>query len=78
MLTATLTALLLAAPGGTPPPETKVRFYDFQELLLEGGVVRPQVLLMEAEQRAKHGKLIRLKKSLLPKLRATARDATFR
>jgi hypothetical protein len=79
MLTATFTALLLAAPAPTAAPaEARVRFYDFAELLLEGGVVRPQVLLLEAEERAKFEKLVRLRKPLLPKLRATARDASLR
>ncbi|MCB9545044.1 MAG: hypothetical protein H6706_04035 [Myxococcales bacterium] len=62
------------AAGG----ETKTKFYNFDDLLIDGEYKKPQVLLMDARQKVKFERLLKLKKDFLPRLKATAKDAVLR
>jgi len=72
---------LVAAAQGRPvaaPPPVAVKFIDMDALLVTGAGARPQVTLVDARQRAKFDRLLRLKHEVVGALRSTARDATLR
>tara|TARA_R100001509_G_C4824279_1_gene200964 strand:+ start:535 stop:804 length:270 start_codon:yes stop_codon:yes gene_type:complete len=56
----------------------KVKFYNFDDILIDGKVKKPKVLMLDARQRVKFGKLLKLKRDFIPKLKGTERDPTFR
>ena len=58
--------------------DSKTRFYNFDDLLIDGQYKKPQVLFTDARQKVKFDRLLKLKKDFLPKLRATAKDASLR
>jgi hypothetical protein len=59
-------------------PPTRAKFYDFSEQLIDGEVKKPTTLYTDARQRVKFGRLLRLKKSFLPRLHATAHEKVFK
>ncbi len=63
-----------AAGGG----DVKTKFYNFDDLLIDGQYKKPQVLYTDARQKVKFERLLNLKRDFLPKLRGTAKDATLR
>lgn len=58
--------------------DVKTKFYNFDDLLIDGQYKKPQVLYTDARQKVKFERLLKLKKEFLPKLKATAKDATLR
>ena len=59
-------------------PKVKAKFYDFSEQLIDGQVKKPQALYTDVRQAAKFDKLLRLKRSFLPKLLSTAKDPVLK
>ena len=55
-----------------------IKFIDLEEWLIEGEHKKPQVLYTNAREKVKFERLLNLKRSFLPKLRATASDAALR
>ena len=70
-----LPATASAQEGGD---NVKTKFYNFDDLLIDGQYKKPQVLYTDARQKVRFERLLRLKKDFLPKLKATAKDATLR
>ena len=70
----------LAAPvvAQAQDGEVKTKFYNFDDLLIDGQYKKPQVLYTDARQKVRFERLLKLKKDFLPKLKATAKDATLR
>jgi len=66
------------APAGGGGDDVKTKFYNFDDLLIDGQYKKPQVLYTDARQKVKFERLLKLKKDFLPKLKATAKDATLR
>ena len=60
----------------TPSPRSK--FYDFSEQLIDGEIKKPTSLYTDARKSVKFDRLLRLKKSFLPKLFDTAKDRVFK
>ena len=58
--------------------DVKVKFYNFDDLLIDGKVKKPQVLYTDARQKVKFERLLKLKKDFIPKLKETKKDATLR
>tara|TARA_R100001509_G_scaffold21813_1_gene11442 strand:+ start:3397 stop:3660 length:264 start_codon:yes stop_codon:yes gene_type:complete len=58
--------------------KTKVKFYNFDDLLVDGKVSKPKLLYIDSRQRVKFEKLLKLKKDFLPKLKETERDPALR
>ena len=56
----------------------KVKFYNFDDLLINGEYKKPQVLYTDARQKVKFERLLKLKKDLLPILKNTAKDPSLR
>ena len=57
---------------------TKTKFYNFDDLLINGQYKKPQVLYTDARQKVKFERLLNLKKDFLPKLKSTAKEPTLR
>ena len=58
--------------------KSKTKFYNFDDLLIDGQYKKPQVLYTDARQKVKFERLLKLKKDFLPKLKATAKDGALR
>ena len=54
------------------------KFYNFDDLLIDGKVKKPQVLYTDARQKVKFERLLKLRKDFLPKLQATKKDQTLK
>tara|TARA_A100001011_G_C14144487_1_gene771234 strand:+ start:84 stop:344 length:261 start_codon:yes stop_codon:yes gene_type:complete len=59
-------------------PSSKVKFYNFDDLLINGEYKKPQVLYTDVRQKVKFERLLKLKKDFLPKLKATNKDPILR
>lgn len=67
----------LAAPPRVNP-NARSKFYDFGEQVIDGEIRRPTALYTDARNRARFGRLLRLKRSFLPDLFETAKEKTFK
>lgn len=59
-------------------PDQKTKFYNFDDLLINGEYKKPQVLYTDARQKVKFERLLKLKKDFLPKLKSTDKDPSLR
>jgi hypothetical protein len=67
---------LLEAKAGAPSPNAK--FYDFSEQVIDGHIKKPTALYTDARQKVKFDRLLRLKKSFLPKILNSAKNPAFK
>ena len=58
--------------------EPKTKFYDFDDLLINGEYKKPQVMYIDDQAKVKFERLLKLKKDLLKKLQQTEKDASLR
>ena len=58
--------------------EPKAKFYDFSEQLIDGEIKKPTTLYTDSRQRVRFDRLLKLKKSFLPKLFDTAKERVFK
>ena len=58
--------------------DTKTKFYNFDDMLIDGALKTPDVLKTEARDKAKFKRLLSLKKSFLPKIRESAEERALR
>ena len=56
----------------------KTKFYDFDDLLINGEYNKPQVLYIDADSQVRFERLLKLKKNLLIRLRESKRDHSLR
>ena len=56
----------------------KTKFYNFDDLLINGEYKKPQVLFIDNRQKVKFEKLLKLKKNFLQKLKNTQNDPSLR
>ena len=56
----------------------KTKFYNFDDLLIEGEYKRPQILYIDKKQKVKFERLLKLKKDFIPKLKNTQKDPSLR
>ncbi|MCB9528929.1 MAG: hypothetical protein R3F65_11385 [bacterium] len=75
---AMLGAPLAASAQEAGGEDVKTKFYDFDDMLIDGQYKKPQVLYTDARQKVNFERLLKLKKEFLPKLKATAKDASLR
>ena len=76
LLTTIFVLLLLATTVMAKTPKSK--FYDFNEQLIDGEVKKPTTLYTDSREKVKFDRLLRLKKSFLPKLFDTAKERVFK
>ena len=65
-------------PTAQAKPPAKSKFYDFNEQIIDGEIRKPQFLYTNARQKAKFDRLLKLKKSFLPRLFQTSKEKTFK
>ncbi len=58
--------------------QQKTKFYNFDDLLINGEYKKPQVLYTDVKQKVRFEKLLKLKKDFLPKLKSTSKDHSLR
>ena len=58
--------------------QPKAKFYDFSEQLIDGEIKKPTTLYTDARESVKFERLLKLKKSFLPKLFDTAKERVFK
>lgn len=56
----------------------KTKFYDFDDLLINGEYKKPQVLYIDTQSQVKFERLLKLYKNFLIKLQETDKDASLR
>ena len=56
----------------------KTKFYDFDDLLINGEYKKPQIMYNDVRAKVKFERLFRIKKNFLPKLKETKRDTSLR
>ena len=54
------------------------KFYNFDDLLINGEYKKPQILYIDDRQRVNFERLLKLKKDFLPKLKKTEKDPSLR
>tara|TARA_R110000824_G_scaffold200461_1_gene384448 strand:- start:48 stop:245 length:198 start_codon:yes stop_codon:yes gene_type:complete len=58
--------------------QPKSKFYDFSEQIIDGERKKPTTLYVDSRQQVKFNRLLKLKKSFLPKLFNTAKERVFK
>tara|TARA_R110000796_G_scaffold32188_1_gene84565 strand:+ start:68 stop:316 length:249 start_codon:yes stop_codon:yes gene_type:complete len=58
--------------------EPRSKFYDFNEQIIDGELKKPTTLYTDARTRVKFDRLMKLKKSFMPKLFDTAKERVFK
>ncbi len=66
-----------AAPKAAKQQE-KTKFYNFDDMVVDGDFRKPSVLLTTARDQARFERLLRLRKSFLPQMFKTARYPELR
>jgi len=56
----------------------KVKFYNFNDLLINGEYKKPQILYTDSRQKVKFEKLLKLQQDFMIKLKNTAKDPSLK
>ena len=70
--------LTLAAFSANVSAEPKTKFYDFDDLLINGEYKKPQVMYLDTQSKVRFERLLKIKKDFLRNLRDTKRDKALR
>ena len=68
----------LIIPFLTLANEPKTKFYDFDDLLINGEYKKPQVMYIDDQARVKFERLLKLRKDFIDNLRESKRDTSLR
>ncbi len=68
----------LIMPFFTANATPKTKFYDFDDLLINGEYKKPQIMYTDTQTKVKFERLLKLKKDFLKKLQQTEKDASLR
>ena len=80
-ITFSFTYLCFIANFAWSSPKTqnfKTKFYNFDELLINGEYKKPQLMFVDTKQKVRFEKLLKLKKDFLLKLKSTEKDPSLR
>tara|TARA_Y100000310_G_scaffold104983_1_gene103283 strand:+ start:12680 stop:12925 length:246 start_codon:yes stop_codon:yes gene_type:complete len=78
LLVVLVLALSFGAIAKPPTKSTKSKFYDFSDQLIDGEIRKPTGHLIDSRDPVKFGRLLRLKKSLLPRMFETSKEKLFK
>ena len=79
LLVLSVFVLTVAGPAfAAKEPETRARFYDFSDQLIDGEIKKPTALYTDARKRVSFDRLMRLKKSFIPAMMQTSKEAVFK
>ena len=56
----------------------KIKFYDFDDLLINGEYKKPQIMYNDVQSKVKFERLLKLKKDFIKKLQESKRDTSLR
>ena len=73
-----LSFLLLSSPIYAQNAGLKTKFYNFDDLLINGEYKKPQILYTDSKQKVRFEKLLKLKKNFLINLKKTEKDPSLR
>ena len=74
----TLALILMTSHVALAQEDAKTKFYDFDDLLINGQYQKPTVLYADSKKKVQFAKLLTLKKEFLKRLQDTAQDASLR
>jgi len=77
-LTVFLLSFLIFASQVIADPAPKTKFYNFDDLLINGKIKKPQILYIDKKQKVKFERLLKLKKEFLPNITQTKKDPSLR
>jgi len=69
---------LLLLPFFAANAEPKTKFYDFDDLLINGEYKKPQIMYIDDRSKIRFERLLKLRKNFLKNLRNTDKDASLR
>ena len=69
---------LLILPFFAAEANPKTKFYDFDDLLINGEYKKPQIMYNDARSKVRFERLFNIKKNFLPKLKESKRDTSLR
>lgn len=72
-----LTVMSLSASAFAQEGETRSKFYDFNDMLVDGRLKTPDLMKTDARGKAKFNRLLQLKKSFIPKVRESSQEAAL-
>jgi len=78
LLTVLLFSLCLLAAAQSEAKSPKAKFYDFSEQLIDGEIKKPITLYTDSHRITKFNRLLKLKKSFLPRLFKTSKEKVFK
>ena len=61
-----------------PPNKERSKFYDFGDQIVNGEIKKPTALYINHRKKAEFDRLLRLKKSFLPRLFKTHKEKVFK
>ncbi len=64
----------LANPGDLHAKKVKAKFYDFSDTVIDGETKKPTDLYIDAKQKVKFDRLLKLKKSFLNAMMKTSKE----
>lgn len=70
--------LALILPFLSAQAEPKTKFYDFDDLLINGEYKKPQIMYTDTQAKVKFERLLKLKRDFLKKLQDSKRDSSLR
>lgn len=73
-----LSVFLLASADVSSKTPPKSKFYDFNDQIIDGEIKKPTTLYTNARQKVKFDRLMKLKKSFIPRLFMTAKEKVFK
>ena len=69
---------MLLVPPIAQADDVKTKFYDFDDLLINGEYKKPQIMYNDTQAKVRFQRLLKLKKNFLENLRKTEKDASLR
>jgi hypothetical protein len=73
-----IVVFLLILPFFAAEASPKTKFYDFDDLLINGEYKKPQIMYNDTQAKVKFERLLKLKKDFLKKLQESKRDTSLR
>ena len=70
--------LVSAAAVAQGTDDVKTKFYNFDDMLIDGEFKKPEGFVYGAVEKAKFDRLLSLKKSFLPKIEESAKDEALK
>jgi len=72
-----ISCLFVSSVAFADPPQNS-KFYDFSDQVINGEIKKPTALYTDSRQKVRFGRLLKLKKSFIPKMLESAKEPAFR